>query len=132
LEKGDVVALMGDLGSGKTTFVKGLADGVGVSPEHVNSPSFVICQEFEGRLPLYHFDLHRMTGETDLLRLESEVGLADYVDGEGVCVIEWADRATALLPPEHLEIRFSIVNEETRQLSFDPKGERYQGKVSQL
>ena len=132
LEKGDVVALLGDLGSGKTTFVKGLAEGLGISSDHVNSPSFVICQEYQGRLPLYHFDLHRMTGETDLQRLEIEVGLGEYLDGDGVTAIEWANRASSLLPSDYLEVNFAIRDDGSRQLSFEPKGKRYQRKVNQL
>ena len=132
MEKGDVVALLGELGSGKTTFVKGVAEGLGISSEHVNSPSFVICQEYKGRIPLYHFDLHRMTGETDLQRLEIEVGLGDYLDGDGVAVIEWANRATQLLPSEYLEISFSFRNDGSRELSFEPRGKRYVRKIDGL
>ncbi len=132
LEKGDVLALVGDLGSGKTTFVKGLAEGLGISSDQVNSPSFVICQEYEGHLPLYHFDLHRMTGETDLQRLEIEVGLGEYLDGDGVTAIEWANRASSLLPSEYLEVLFRITSDGSRELSFEPKGKRYQRKVNQL
>ena len=132
LERGDVVALVGDLGSGKTTFVKGIAQGLGISSDHVNSPSFVICQEYQAPLPLYHFDLHRMTGESDLQRLEMEVGLGEYLDGDGVTAIEWANRATALLPSEYLEIHFSMTPDGSRQLSFEPKGKRYQTKVDRL
>ena len=132
MEKGDVLALVGELGSGKTTFVKGLAEGLGISSEQVNSPSFVICQEYQGRLPLYHFDLHRMTGETDLARLESEVGLSDYLEGDGISVIEWADRAESLLPQAYLKIHFSISGDNARQLFFEPKGRLYEQKISKL
>ena len=127
-----MVALVGELGTGKTTFVKGLAEGLGISSEWVNSPSFVICQEYKGRIPLYHFDLHRMTGETDLQRLEIEVGLGDYLGGDGVSVIEWANRAESLLPPEYLEIQFAITPDDSRELSLRPKGKRYQAKLEQL
>ena len=117
-----MVALVGDLGSGKTTFVKGLAEGLDIPPDSVNSPSFVICQEYPGRLPLYHFDLHRMTGETDLQRLEIEVGLAEYLEGDGVAVIEWANHAEGLLPRDYLEIHFQMKGNGSRELSFHPKG----------
>ena len=129
LEKGDVLALVGELGSGKTTFVKGLAEGLGISSDHVNSPSFVICQEYDGRLPLYHFDLHRMTGKTDLQRLETEVGLGDYLEGDGISVIEWANHAESLLPAEYLRINFFLKPNDSRELSFEPKGKRYQERL---
>jgi len=127
LEKGDVVALVGDLGTGKTTFVKGIAEGLGIASEHVNSPSFVICQEYQGRIPLYHFDLHRMTGETDLQRLEIEVGFGDYLDGDGVTVVEWANRALSLLPQDYLEICFQMKDNGSRELLFHRKG-KWQAK----
>ena len=117
-----MLALVGELGSGKTTFVKGLAEGLDIPPDSVNSPSFVICQEYRGRLPLYHFDLHRMTGETDLKRLEIEVGLAEYLEGDGVTVIEWANHAEGLLPQDYLEIHFQMKDNGSRELSFHPKG----------
>ena len=122
LERGDLIALIGELGCGKTTFVKGIAEGLGISPDSVNSPSFVICQEYPGRFPLYHFDLHRMTGETDLQRLEIEVGLAEYLEGDGVAVIEWANHAEGLLPQDYLEIHFQMKDNGSRELSFHPKG----------
>ena len=89
LQGGEVLGLVGDLGAGKTTFVKGIAEGLGVSQKHpVNSPSFVLVREYEGRLPLYHFDAHRLTGEGDLLRLEQEIGIEEYLFGKGVSVLE--------------------------------------------
>ncbi len=133
LKGGEVLGLVGDLGAGKTTFVKGIAEGLDVSQNHpVNSPSFVLMREYEGRLPLYHFDAHRLTGEGDLLRLEQEIGIEEYLFGKGVSVLEWADRLTSLLPPEYLQIEFQHVGENERSLLFKPKGKRYEILIREL
>ncbi len=92
---GSVYALTGDLGVGKTVFSKGFAEGLGIT-EPVTSPTFTIVQEYEdGRLPFYHFDVYRIEDEEELY----EVGLTEYLYGDGVCLIEWADRIADLLPP---------------------------------
>jgi tRNA threonylcarbamoyladenosine biosynthesis protein TsaE len=101
LNPGDVVALVGDLGSGKTRFVKGIARGLGVK-EHVTSPTFTILHEYtDGRLPVYHFDCYRMRSAREL----DEIGFDDYVYGDGVCVLEWADMIEERLPAHRFEIR---------------------------
>lgn len=127
MKGGEVLGLIGELGAGKTTFVKGLAKGLGVSEEHpVNSPSFVLLREYQGRILLYHFDAHRLEGAADLLRLEQEIGLEDYFYGKGVSVMEWADRVENLLPKEYLRIEFRHSKENERILIFHPKGARYE------
>ena len=134
LKGGEVLGLVGELGAGKTTFVKGIAKGLGVANHHpVNSPSFVLLREYEGRVPLYHFDAHRLTGGSgDLLRLEQEIGLEDYFYGKGVSVMEWADRIESLLPKEYLQIGFRHSKENERILVFHPHGKRYEKIVSTL
>ena len=92
---GSVLCLDGDLGVGKTVFTQGFAHGLGVS-DYVNSPTFTIVKEYEGRLPLYHFDMYRLGEESELL----EIGYEDYFYGKGVCVIEWPERAAGLIPEE--------------------------------
>ena len=93
---GDIYALNGDLGVGKTVFTKGFADGLGIR-EAVNSPTFTILQIYEdGRLPLYHFDVYRIEEPEEM----EEVGLDEYLFGEGVCLIEWAERIRDILPPQ--------------------------------
>ena len=95
LGPGDVVAYRGDLGAGKTAFTRGLARGLGCTGR-VTSPTFTIVNEYEGRLPLFHFDLYRLEGEDALY----DVGWEDYLDRGGVCAVEWSERAEAALPRE--------------------------------
>jgi len=117
LLRGDeVIALSGDLGSGKTTFVKGLALGLGVSEEYIGSPSFTILNEYQGRLVLFHFDFYRLG---DLQDLEG-VGFWDYL-GQGVVVVEWASKIPVAIPEEALWIHFEVLDSEKRYLSFEGK-----------
>ena len=103
LAAGDVLALCGDLGAGKTHFVKGLALGLGSRVE-VTSPTFTLIHEYAGgRLPLMHFDLYRLESEDELLR----IGFDDYLDGAAALAIEWADKFPALLPPHTRWLRFT-------------------------
>ena len=98
---GEVYALIGDLGAGKTVFTKGFAQGLGIE-EPVNSPTFTILQIYEeGRIPLYHFDVYRIEEPEEM----EEVGFDEYIDGDGVCLIEWAGRIGDLLPPEVIVVR---------------------------
>ena len=108
--KGDVFALTGDLGAGKTQFVKGVVAGLGSNAE-VTSPTFVLVHEYEGgRLPVYHFDFYRLHNRVAVLRL----GFDDYVFGDGVSLIEWADRYPDLIPKEAKWLSFELEGEHTR------------------
>ncbi len=111
---GDVIALIGELGSGKTTLVRGLARGLGVPPEvAVVSPTFTLVNEYPGRLPLYHLDLYRL-GEEELEGLGlQELGLEEYLYGPGVAAIEWAERLGRAMPANCLEVRLSLWPPET-------------------
>ncbi len=93
VSNGMILTLEGDLGAGKTTFTKGLAKGLGIN-RNVNSPTFNIIKEYQGRIPLYHMDVYRLESGGD------DIGLDDYLFGDGVCVIEWASRIEDLLPME--------------------------------
>ena len=100
-EAGGVYCLIGDLGTGKTVFTQGFAAGLGVEGP-VNSPTFTIVQEYMGsRMPFYHFDVYRLEGPEEM----EEIGYEEYVFGEGVCLIEWADRILEILPERRVEIR---------------------------
>lgn len=115
LKDGDIVALCGDLGAGKTMFAKGIAAGLGIT-EEVTSPTFTLLKEYEGRLKLYHFDLYRIEEEEEL----KETGFYDYLGGEGVCVIEWADKVA--LPP-CLRVAFEGSGADERAVTMeDPRG----------
>jgi len=117
LHPGDVIALEGDLGAGKTTFTKGLAAGLGVE-QMINSPTFTLMKAYRGRLPFYHFDAYRLEGEEDL-------GFEEYFYGEGVSVIEWASKLGDLLPEERLTIHIRRLEGDNRILAFLPAGNRY-------
>ena len=125
---GDVFCLEGDLGSGKTCFTQGLGRGLGVV-EAIHSPTFILANEHRsGRLPLYHLDVYRMRGADEALG----IGLDDYVYGDGVCVIEWAEKIDAALPTERLWITFRHIDENTRGLTIHASGARYDELLNDL
>jgi tRNA threonylcarbamoyladenosine biosynthesis protein TsaE len=124
---GDIVLLVGPLGAGKTCLTQGIARGLGIH-EYTASPSFVLVREYQGKLPLYHIDLYRL----DKIEEVTQLGLDDYFSGNGVCVIEWADKGLSVLPREHLLIEMQIVSPLQRRLSFVPRGSRYSEMLSKL
>lgn len=117
LGPGDVIALFGDIGAGKTTFTKGLAFALGVT-RHVNSPTFTLIKEYKGSVPFYHMDLYRIEGDEDYLELD------EYFYGNGVSVIEWPELISGQLPEERLEITIQRNGEERRNFFFQPYGKR--------
>jgi len=126
---GDVVALVGELGAGKTQFIKGMATGVGVGkPTYISSPSFTLINEYPGRIPFYHIDLFRLEWEKEA----EELGLEDYFQGEGITAIEWADKIPALLPKEMLLIHIADTGKNTRSIEFIGKGKRYLNLIDQI
>jgi tRNA threonylcarbamoyladenosine biosynthesis protein TsaE len=120
LNPGDVVALVGELGSGKTRWVQGVCRGLKVT-DVVNSPTFTLVNEYEGRWPVYHIDLYRLEDTAEMLT----IGLEDYLYGAGITLIEWADRAKDLLPPEHLAIEFHHLDETKRRIVLQAYGRRF-------
>ncbi len=120
-QPGDVILLVGGLGTGKTCLVQGLATGLAIE-EYVLSPTFVLVRQYQGRLTLYHIDLYRLQVGAEV----EELGLDDYFYGDGVAVVEWADRALALMPPERLLIEMKILSPRKRHLTLKPQGRRYQ------
>ncbi len=122
LDAGDIVCLYGELGSGKTVLSKGIAKGLGVSDERaVRSPSFMLIHRYQGRVPVYHADLYRLDGPTDV----ADIGLRELLGGDGVAVVEWADKLNASLPLERLDITLAHQTEESRLITIDPQGGRY-------
>ncbi len=124
---GDVVLLVGDLGTGKTCLTQGIARGLGID-DYVLSPSFVIVRELHGRLPLFHVDLYRL----DRVEETQDLGLDDYLYDGGISVIEWAEKALGLMPPEHLRIDLAYVSDAERKLSLRAMGKRYEELVEAL
>ncbi|MCO7175502.1 tRNA (adenosine(37)-N6)-threonylcarbamoyltransferase complex ATPase subunit type 1 TsaE [Sporolactobacillus kofuensis] len=117
LQAGDVLTLSGDLGAGKTIFTKGLAKGLGIH-EMVNSPTFTIVKEYtSGQLPLYHMDVYRISDEED-------IGLEDYIEGDGVSVIEWAENIPSWLPDDVLSIDIKRISEHERMITCTAHGSR--------
>lgn len=129
LESGDFIALIGNLGAGKTQFTKGLAVGLGIQPdEPVTSPTYTLLNLHEGRLPLYHFDLYRLASEDDVLA----IGYEEYADAAGICVVEWAERLGNLIPDDHLKVYFSVHDVDIRLIRFEPAGTRADELVGRL
>jgi tRNA threonylcarbamoyladenosine biosynthesis protein TsaE len=115
-----VICLDGELGSGKTVFTKGLANALGIE-ESVTSPTFTIIKEYnDGEMPLYHMDVYRLDGNTD------GVGIEEYFTKGGVVIIEWADTIEDILPKERLDIKFKVIDENSRVLKFIPHGQKYE------
>src|SRR5207253_7071847 len=101
---------------GKTQLVRAIAEGLGIADARVvSSPTFVLIQEYEARLPIYHFDAYRLRGEGDF----DELGAHEYFQGGGVCLVEWADRVPLSLPAERLEIRLTVTGETSRRLESE-------------
>lgn len=119
LEPGDVIALEGDLGAGKTTFTKGLALGLEIK-KNVNSPTFTIIKEYQGRMPLYHMDVYRVEDSFE------DLGFDEYFEGNGVTVVEWAHLIEEQLPMELLTISLFLGENGTRRFVLEPKGKRYE------
>ena len=116
---GMVICLDGELGSGKTVFVKGFAKSLGIS-ETITSPTFNLIKEYEsGEMPLYHMDVYRLEGKCET------VGFNDYFNKNGICIIEWSDMICDCLPEERLQIDFNIIDENTRVLVLKQYGQKY-------
>lgn len=122
VEPGTIVALIGDLGAGKTAFTRGLALGLEVpySQSSVTSPTFVLIQEYEGRMPLFHFDTYRLPNVESF----TDLGVDEYFTADGVSVIEWADRVTEILPGDRLEIQIIGHGPEQREVRVNGAGPR--------
>ncbi|MFO0794946.1 MAG: tRNA (adenosine(37)-N6)-threonylcarbamoyltransferase complex ATPase subunit type 1 TsaE [Candidatus Brocadiaceae bacterium] len=122
LSPGHVVALVGELGAGKTTLVKGIVQGLGVKDKRtVKSPTFSLVHTYEGRMPIYHFDAYRLEGDYEMFALGSD----EMIYGDGVSLIEWADRVSGCLPQEYLKITLTLVSDNERYVELEGYGEHY-------
>ncbi len=116
---GMVICLDGELGSGKTVFVKGFAKSLGIT-ETITSPTFNLIKEYQsGEMPLYHMDVYRLEGKCET------IGFDDYFNKDGICIIEWSDMICDCLPEERLQIDFKLIDENTRILVLKPYGQKY-------
>ena len=124
LKQGDILCLRGNLGAGKTTFVKGLALGLKVKKAVVTSPTFVLMNVYDGKIPVYHFDLYRIEG-AELERL----GYEEFFYGEGVAVIEWAERLKTAMPKEYFSVVFKHGGDDLRALTIKAQGKLYRQRL---
>ena len=113
LVPGTVVALYGELGTGKTTFTRGLACGLGTDT-NVSSPTFTIVNEYFGSVPLFHFDMYRLESENELF----DIGWDDYLERGGICVVEWSEKIPGAFPPETIEVRLTNLGGDIRQIDI--------------
>ena len=127
MKSGDMICLDGDLGAGKTHLSKGIARGLGIA-EEITSPTFTIVQEYEGKLPLFHFDVYRIADEEEMYY----IGFDEYLARGGVCIIEWANLIENILPKERLDIELLYTEKEGRNMRLTPHGARYEALVKEL
>ena len=124
-----MLALVGPLGAGKTHLTRAVAEGLDIADSRVvSSPTFVLIQEYRARLPIYHFDAYRLRSEGDFF----DLGVHEYLEGNGVCLVEWADRVGGCLPAEHLRIELTVTGETSRRATITAIGERYEVLVREL
>jgi tRNA threonylcarbamoyladenosine biosynthesis protein TsaE len=126
LQPGDVLLLQGELGAGKTCFSQGIGVGLRVK-EPVKSSSFVLVNEYSGRLHVYHADLFRLEDPREVFELGLEENAAD-----GLLLVEWPDRAPQEMPPDHLLVRFDVTDHTDRRVTYEPHGERYEALLRDL
>jgi tRNA threonylcarbamoyladenosine biosynthesis protein TsaE len=119
---GAVVALIGPLGAGKTRLVRAVAEGLGADGRSIASPTFTLIHEYGGRLPVYHFDAYRLAGAAEFAKL----GADECLEGDGVCLVEWADRVSAALPVERLTATMAVTGETSRRVLLEAVGAKYE------
>lgn len=130
LRAGSTIALIGELGSGKTLFTRGICFGLDVSTKYVNSPTFVLVNEYRGKYPVFHMDLYRLANMVDGF----EIGILDYLDKAetGVIVIEWAEKILPLLSDSYLQVHFSMLSARRRQIILTGIGEKYNSLLREI
>ena len=121
---GMIICLDGELGSGKTVFVKGFAQSLGIK-ENITSPTFNIVKEYQiGEMPLYHMDVYRLEST------DESIGFNDYFNSDGISIIEWSELIEDLLPEERLDIKFKVIDEDTRVIKLTPHGQKYEDIIN--
>jgi len=128
LKAGDIVCLYGDLGTGKTTLVKGMAKGLKINEAHVHSPTFVLMNLYEGRIPLFHFDFYRL----DDIEQIGMIGYDEFLYDNGIAVVEWAEKLKSLTPKEYLHIQLKHRNEDQRVIKMSARGKRYKEIIEKI
>ena len=130
LKAGSIIALIGELGCGKTLFTRGICAGLGVPERYVSSPTFIFVNEYRGRLPVFHIDLYRL----DTIAEEFEIGILDYLAkaDSGVIVVEWAEKILSLLPDSYLQVHFQVLSARRRQLELVGFGGRFDSLLGEL
>ncbi len=129
LGAGDIVCLFGELGSGKTVLSKGIAWGLGINRSSIVSPSFVLIRQYyRSRVPLYHFDLYRLKALKDIAFL----GYEEYLYGEGISVVEWADRLGKIMPKEYLGVELAVKGKTQRVIGLKARGRHYQALLDKI
>jgi tRNA threonylcarbamoyladenosine biosynthesis protein TsaE len=130
LRAGSIIALIGELGCGKTLFTRGICTGLGVPLRQVNSPTFVLVNEYQGRLPVYHMDLYRLGDIAEGF----EIGILDYLARaeSGVIVVEWGEKIISLLPDESLRVWFHILSARKRRIEFQTTGGKFRNLIKGL
>lgn len=130
LEAGSILALIGELGCGKTLFTRGICAGLGVPESRISSPTFVFINEYLGRLPVFHMDLYRL----DTIAEGFDIGILDYLAkaDSGVIVVEWAEKILSLLPNDYLQVQFQVLSARRRQLVLVGLGEKFGSLFGEL
>ncbi len=126
VDAGSIICLVGDLGAGKTTFTQSFAKSLGVD-DYITSPTFTIVNEYQGRLPLYHFDVYRIGCSEEMY----DIGYDEYINSDGVCIIEWANLIEDILPDEYLKIDINY-KEIGRVVTFVPVGEKFEKMIEEM
>ena len=128
LKQGDVVALIGNLGAGKTVIANGLCEGLGVKEDYITSPAYTIINQYDGKVPVYHIDLYRLNDSRELYN----IGWDEYIYGNGTCIIEWANKAGEMLPEKYLMVNMEVTGNEKRKITLQAKDASYKNLLERV